>query len=83
MVVFDADEKFLEAFGGLHDGFESPGLTSLDTDGAGAVGASEGFSAVGPPDDGAGYPVEPLDFSQGDGAFLGGTLVASARGHGL
>jgi hypothetical protein len=24
-----------------------------------------------------------LDFSQGDGAFLGGTLVASARGHGL
>ena len=76
------DVDFLEAFGGLGDGFEAAGELALDFEGAGCGALGEGFSAVGAADDDGGDAIEGLDAADHGAAFLGGGLVAAAGWHG-
>ncbi len=78
---FRADEDFLHAFFRLGHGLETAGNLALDADGAGGVGGTEGFSAVGAPDDHAAHALQRLDAAQYGLAFPTGRLVASARWH--
>ena len=77
-----ADEYFLQAFGCLGDGLQTAWGSALNFDGAGGTPISKRFTAVGSTNDHADDARHRFDSTHGSVAFLGGTLVASAGGHG-
>lgn len=79
----DEDEKFLNAFAGLDNGFEPVLRGALDLKGSGGLVSTEGFTSEGMSDDHPFHSGKAFDAFDEASTFLGSTLVSATCGHSL